>query len=247
MKLKLWHTAFKPEYDNKIHPRTLFNIKNWVKLNPKIEIDRHIVNDKEASEFLLEFDEKYKTKAHYYFHYEEDGRFKSDLFRMCAIFDKGGMYIDIDQTPLGPFDSYFNLEEVDFLTGVLAPSNYICNGILYAKEPQNHIIKSCLMFHLETYRLKINGVHKGDMSAIHTMCKTIRSMFKDRHIPENNVRLFNYDCIFVQEIEGKTPSLNCFHYDSKPFMMTRYHGYYRDKQVNHEHVEFTGREIFNVR
>lgn len=246
-KLKLWHTVLLPQYENKIHPVTLRVINEWIRLNPEIEIERTIVNDDFCKSFLKSFDEEYNTNTLKYFKIEENGAFKSDLVRMCLLIKEGGMYMDVDQLPLVPISDYLDFESTDFLGGILAPKNYTCNGLLYTKEPNNRILKACLKYHLETYEAMLSGNHEGDMSGIHTMCKTIRDMCQDNHIPENETKIDGYNCIFLREIEGQHVFLNAFYYKDKPVMMTRYYNYYRDKMVKQEHVKFKQKEVFNAR
>ena len=56
MKLKLWHTALRPQYENKIHPTTLQVLNQWIKLNPNLEIQRVIADDNFCTSFLEQFD-----------------------------------------------------------------------------------------------------------------------------------------------------------------------------------------------
>ena len=245
MSLKLWHTALLPQYENKIHPTTLSAMNGWIAFNPEVKIQRTIANDDFCKSFLEEFDKVYETETLKYYNTEEDGRFKSDLFRLCALLKEGGMYIDIDQLPLKQMSEYLDLNYIDFCVGVLAPSNYVCNGILYAKNPDNKIIKACLDEHIKTYKLKEKGLHDGDMSAIHTMHKTIRSMFEDNNIPKGHAAIEDYNCLFLEEREGVNAFMNAFYFEEEAVMATRYFNYHRDKVMKSEHVTFKEVETFN--
>jgi len=247
MKLKLWHTALRPQYESKIHPTTFQVLNQWIKLNTNLEIQRVIADDNFCTSFLEQFDKLYETETLKLYNSEEDGRFKSDLFRLCVLLQEGGMYVDVDQLPLVEISKFLDLEKIDFCTGVLAPHNYICNGILYAKNPNNKIIRACLDYHIHVYGLKAQGKHEGDMSAIHTMCKTIRDMCENKHIQENEMTIGDYKCLFLQEIEGDNTFLNSFRYKKEPIMMTRYYNYHRDKISKHEHIPYTVKQDFNVK
>lgn len=247
MFLKLWHTALSPQYENKIHPTTIQAMSRWITLNPEVKIQRTIANDDFCKCFLEEFDKTYETQTLKYYNIEEDGRFKSDLFRLCVLLKEGGMYIDIDQLALTPMSFYIDFNFVDFCTGVLAPTNYICNGILYAKNPNNKIIKSCLDEHIKTYELKKKGLYDEGMSAIHTMNRAITNMFQDNKIPEGYTTIEDYNCLFLQEREGANTFMNAFYFNEEPVMATRYFNYHRDKMMKSEHVPFRMKETYNER
>ena len=108
--LKLWHSVFSPQFNSNIHPRILENINKWITLNPDLIIERHIVDDEECLSFLKVFDEKNGTTTVKYFESEIDGRFKSDLWRLCVLYEYGGMYVDIDQEPLEPIHKFLDLK-----------------------------------------------------------------------------------------------------------------------------------------
>jgi hypothetical protein len=232
MKLKLWHTT-----KNKIPQNTLNNINKWITLNTDIEIERTISTDSDCFSFLQEFDKKYNTESAKYFEQEPDGRFKADLWRLCVLYEYGGLYSDIDQEPIEPINKYLDLEKIDFSTGLSTPSNYVYQGFLYAKNPKSNIIKKCLDVHLNRYKQKETLGIDGDMAGIHTMCSTIRNMFSDNNIPSGIVKIEDEECLFLTE----TPDLNLpnnsleFMYsfglynDNLKIANTRYFGYYNDK------------------
>lgn len=237
--MDLYHTVLKPSYNNNIHIRTLLILNKWVSLNE--DIKRYFFTDEKCIEYLEYFDDKYNLDCCKFFLSEPDGRFKSDIFRMCILYDRGGLYSDIDQEPLVPVKDWLDINEIDFCTGVSAPSNYISNGIMYSK-PQSKILKACLDAHLERYRLqeeqKLENPEDG-MSAIHTMCKTIRAMFKDEHIPHGVVEINNEKCLFIREIpnwnlpQNSQAFLNSFAYyannDKLKIVNVRYDTYFYDK------------------
>jgi hypothetical protein len=250
MTLKLWHTV-----GDNIHPRTLKNINKWITLNPDIVIERKIFDDNDCSNFLKTFDEKYNTETYKYFNLETDGRFKADIWRLCILYEYGGLYSDIDQEPLIPINQYLNLEDIDFCTIVCPPSNYLMNGLIYCKNPKSKIIKECLDIHLERYEQLVNfGINDGgDMAGIHTMCKAIRGMFENNFVPDGETKIYDEKCLFLSEIPDSTlvkDSLEymysfSFYKDNLKVMNTRYFNYYLDKTLKHEFIPFNKNEIFN--
>jgi hypothetical protein len=235
--LKLWHAAFSPQFNSNIHPRILENIDKWITLNPDLIIERHIVGDKECISFLKVFDEKNGTTTVKYFEQEPDGRFKADLWRLCVLYEHGGLYSDIDQEPIEPLHKYLNLDEIDFSTGLSTPSNYVNQGFLYSKKPKSKIIKKCLDAHLDRYKQKETVGVDGDMAGIHTMCTTIRNMFSDNNIPSGRVKIDDEECLFLTETPDLTLPNHSLEFmysfgiykDNLKVANTRYLGYYNDK------------------
>ncbi len=255
MNLTIWHTALLPQYDGKIHPRTLENVNKWVALNPELAITRNIVSDNDAIEILSNFDKKYNQKATYFFRNEPDGRFKSDLLRLVLLFKFGGMYIDIDQEPLVPIKDFLDLNDVDFCIGASSPRMYVCNGIIYAKEKHNMIIKTCLETHLERYEQLFSGIRlTGDMSATHTMHSAITKLMGTEKVYPGFVDILGNRCLFTHEKGDMSIPESKEHYESYAFyanndqtkiMTTRYLGYYEDKLQRNMFVKFKTEENFN--
>jgi len=251
MKIKLWHSILSPSYNSNIHPNTLSKMNKWFELNHEIEFERDIFNDRDCVDFLKIFDEKYGTNCMNFFISESDGRFKSDLWRLCILYEYGGLYVDIDQEPLCPLKEYIDFNKIDFCGGLnILDGNYFINGFLFSKNPKSQIIKLCLEEHLKRYELKHTVGVNGDMSAIHTMCKTIRNLLPDNHIPEGEVTINGENCLFLSE--KPNPKLNLdvlysytFFYGDLEVMRSRYFPYYSDKNDSQNFVTFNKKEIFN--
>lgn len=235
MKLNLFHCI-----KDKLHFRTLLNINKWLELNSDIDINREIFTDNDCINFLKEFDNKYYTESRRIFEIEPDGRFKADLWRLCILYERGGLYSDIDQEPLVPINDWLDIDNIDFCTGVSAPSNYIYQGILYAK-PKSKILKACIDAHINVYlkQEQQNQKFDGNQAAIHIMCSTVRSMFKDNNIQHGSIKIGNENCLFVREIpdwnlpQNSQAFLNSFglytNNDTFKIMNTRYSTYFYDK------------------
>jgi hypothetical protein len=163
------------------------------------------------------------------------------------------MYVDIDQEPLEPIHKFLDLKNIDFCCTINPPSNYLCNGFIYVKEPKSKIIKDCLTVHLDKYAQKLYSNDNDDMSAVHTMCLAIRNMFEDKHIPEGEININGDKCLFLSEHPDwsikdnnhKFMSSYAFYYNKLKIMDTRYNNYFIDKTLKNEFISFNNNEIFN--
>ena len=190
---------------NGMHKNTLLNINKWITLNDDIIFNRIIYSDNDCIKYLEHFDKKYNFDTLKWFIYEQDGRFKCCLWRMCILYEYGGLYNDIDQELLVPIRKWLDFDKIDFCTGLSAPSNYVYNGIIYCKHPESPILKDCIKLHIEKYRNNCEGI-----AGTHTMCEVIRGYFKDNFIPHGEVNVQNHKCLFLREIPDW--SLEKIHY-----------------------------------
>lgn len=105
-----------PNYQKVIHItyKTLDKLeaikKQWLDLNPDYSVE--LYDDAKCLEFLLE---NYGQKYCDIFNYIEDGPIKSDFFRLCILYIKGGIYVDADVKPLIPISDFIE-DDVDFVT-----------------------------------------------------------------------------------------------------------------------------------
>ena len=78
--------------------------ERWLKLNPDYEY--YLYDDDDCYKFLL----KYYTKEYAdFFKYKiKDGPIKSDFWRVCILYQFGGIYADIDIVPHVPIKDFVN-------------------------------------------------------------------------------------------------------------------------------------------
>lgn len=97
---------------NFLPKRMVKHIYTWINLNPTY--DYYFFDDNDRINFIKEHFESWVLEM-----YNDviAGAMKADIFRLCFLYIKGGIYSDIDQTCLNSLDSVIDPED-DFVTGV---------------------------------------------------------------------------------------------------------------------------------
>ncbi len=135
---------------NFLPKRMVKNIYTWINLNPTY--DYYFFDGNDRINFIKEHFESWVLEM-----YNDviAGAMKADIFRLCFIYIKGGIYSDIDQTCLNSLDSIIDPED-DFVTGVCHNTPH---QSLIISSPKNPIFLHALE---EGYkRVKKNSPLKG--------------------------------------------------------------------------------------
>ena len=247
-KINLFHSAIPPGYpDKKIHPNTLKNIKNWVYLNNDLEIKQQIFGYDECCDLIkTHFDDELLS----YFLLQPHGHFKSDIWRLCALYTFGGAYADIDQELLDRFSNFFNLNNHDFCGVTNMEQSNLSNGFLFAKKRKNNIIEKNIELIYEIYFkiLKKNISLLNDVKIVggcYIMGKVIAELADCNKIPIGEKILHNNNCKFLYEkgnklLKNKQDFWNSFAvYDQdRKVMNSRYELYYKDRHDIQNFINF---------
>ena len=119
-------------------------IPNWKKLNPDYNV--YLYDNDDCKEFLLQsFGQEYVDC----FNYIKDGPIKADFWRVCILYQYGGVYSDIDVEPLVPIDSIID-KDVSFLSCISMTKNEL-NPHIIITGPKNPIIKECIDKYVDYY------------------------------------------------------------------------------------------------
>tara|TARA_B110000858_G_scaffold14024_1_gene14166 strand:- start:2062 stop:2841 length:780 start_codon:yes stop_codon:yes gene_type:complete len=124
--------------------------ERWLKLNPEYEY--HLYDDNDCYNFLI----KYYTKEHAdFFKYKiKDGPIKSDFWRVCILYQFGGIYADIDIVPNVPINEFVDHDTTLYtcITDPKLEQNNL-NPHFIATIPKNPLILDCINVYI---REKIN-------------------------------------------------------------------------------------------
>ena len=124
--------------------------ERWLKLNPEYEY--HLYEDDDCYNFLI----KYYTKEHAdFFKYKiKDGPIKSDFWRVCILYQFGGIYADIDIVPNISIDEFVDHDTTLYtcITDSKLDQNNL-NPHFIATIPKNPLILDCINVYI---REKIN-------------------------------------------------------------------------------------------
>jgi hypothetical protein len=233
------HTILKPQYpSNMIHPLTKQNLDKWIKINENLSLNQKIWTHDECINFLESFDKNIL----YWFNIEPDGRYKSDIVRLCLLYEFGGIYVDVDQEPLLSFDHYLDLNKYDFCGCSNMGLHNVSNGFIYSKKGSN-IIKKNIEEIIRRY--ETNGPRGG----CHVMGSVITDLTNGEELkmPLGDIQIGNENCLFLHEIGNENlpdetqEFYNSFgvyaNNDTVRVMNSRYSTYHIDKIKSHEFIK----------
>ena len=237
------HTILKPQYDsNRIHPTTKQNIDKWVNLNSELNLNQHIWTHDESVTFLESFSKSYGKDILHWFNNEPDGRYKSDIVRLCILYKFGGMYIDVDQEPITSFSGYLDLNEYDFCGCSNMGLHNISNGFIYAKKGST-IIRNNIDEIIRRYETN------GPTGGCHVMGHVITELLKSEPLkmPLGEIQIGDEKCLFLHEIgdeslpQSSQAFFNSFgvysNNDTVRVMNSRYPTYHSDRHNKQSFVE----------
>ena len=123
-------------YKNKNIPK--FIIPNWKKLNPNLKI--HFYDNNDCINFLRnEYGEEYVE----IFNFLKDGPIKSDFWRCCILYKRGGWYADIDIKPIKSLESIY-IKDVEFISvKSYFGKSQMTPELIYSKKC-NKLLKLCI-------------------------------------------------------------------------------------------------------
>ena len=117
------------------------NIHHLLKVNP--EFDYYLFSDDDCSTFIESNFDKEVLDA---FHMLKPGAFKSDLWRYCVLYKKGGVYLDIKYYSVTPLVDIIDENQTVFVKDMGIPKTVegcFYNGFMIS-PPNNEIFKKCI-------------------------------------------------------------------------------------------------------
>lgn len=122
--------------------------ERWLQLNPGYEY--HLYDDDDCYEFLLNYYDK--DHADFFKYQIKDRPIKSDFWRVCILYQFGGIYADIDIKPLIPIDEFVNSDTTLYtcLSDPFVSPNI--NPHFIAVTPKNKLIKECIDIYMNHIR-----------------------------------------------------------------------------------------------
>ena len=136
-KYKIPRTIVQTYNTRKVNRNTYNATRTWTLLNPTFQYK--FFDDSECRAFLKEYFHKTVLKA---FNSLQAGAFKADLFRYCYLYEKGGVYSDIDNLCLVPLNDIISKND-SFVTVKDRPVATIFNAFM-ACHPRNPVLKDTI-------------------------------------------------------------------------------------------------------
>ena len=137
---RTWHTL---EINKKMFDKAH---KRWIDMNPGFTFKWYDIND--CRKFMKYFENKYKINVHKSWEKLKPLAYKSDLWRLCILYDEGGVYIDADSYPFLPIQEMtkdcFKNSDNQFIASLenklfILPCTGVHNGFIIS-TPRNKIL-----------------------------------------------------------------------------------------------------------
>ena len=215
-----WHT-------NQVPTKMKESIYTLIQMNP--ECDYYLYSDETSLRYL---EEEYDDDVVSAFNTLKPGAYKSDLWRYCILYKKGGIYLDIKLQSVKPLAPIIEANPTIFVRdwpGSCTEEIGIYNAFM-AAPPNNPIFKFCIDDIVNSCKMKLykNGVLDitgpcllGQMIKEHISLEHIErlpfKMIWFRNPPTNDVEIqYNGDVIIKSYKEYRE--------EQKSFQKTRHYG-----------------------
>ena len=194
---------------------------NWKNLNPDYNI--YLYDNKMCIDFL----NKYYNKMYVdIFNYIKDGPIKSDFWRVCILYEFGGVYCDVDIKPIVPIKDFME-KGVTFLTCISQDINsqgcHDINPHLIICPPKHHVLKITIDKYISMYQNDIKYSYlKWSIVPIFT------NIFTNMFTCIKNDGIYNTKYQFLKEVDKNTTAFdNIYCYYKNKIIL-----YNRDKSYN---------------
>jgi hypothetical protein len=196
------------------------------------EFDNYFFTDQDCIDFI---DSNYEPNVGRAFRALKPGAYKSDLWRYCILYKRGGIYIDIKlelHLPLKDIlEKYPKLFIIDMAK--CDDTTALWNGVM-SSPPGNPMFKACIDEIVEN--CKNRDYKSNDLDV--TACCLLGRMIDTYEGKE-----------FTPALPFKHPKLRLFYYNDE-LMFTEYEGYREDQAANQITERYgklwNERNIFNI-
>ena len=167
--------------------------ERWLQLNPDFDYKNY--DDKECYQFILEY---YGKEYANFFKNIKDGRIRSDFWRVCILYQFGGVYADVDIEPLIPIDEIVNSDTTLYTCVAAKNLENNLNPHFIAVEPKNPLILQCINVYMKD-RIRRPYSYMG-FSITHIMFQVFQSYFNIYKFKEDIYKKENQVVQLSQEI-----------------------------------------------
>lgn len=146
-----------------------YYMQQTIEANMKLnsEFDFYIFSDEDCQKFI---EDNYENDVAIAFNTLKPGAYKSDLWRYCVLYKRGGIYMDIKMKCVEPLITLVRRYPVLFVNDI--PYNNISNGIwngFMISTPENPIFKKCISEIVENCRMKLYKRNALDITGPHLL------------------------------------------------------------------------------
>ena len=203
--------------------------KKWKYLNPDYKIK--LYDNEMCREFLVKH---YGDLFGEIFDYLEDGPIKADLWRICILHKKGGVYSDIDIVPLQPLCNWIE-SDVQLVTCSSYWDKFKFNPNFIVSEKNNVSLEKCIDWYVNKYNNRHTDKYNyWDFSIMNCFTQTLHLKKYCKkggvyHVKKNR----NMKVQIIRECKGD------YHYDA--------HNKYKNVRVFNNRSELWDSDTHSVR
>jgi hypothetical protein len=149
-----WHS-------NKVPPKMRENIFKLLNMNPEFEY--YLYSDESSYKYIQE---NFPKEVLDTFEGLKPGAYKSDLWRYCIMYKKGGVYMDIKYYTLEPLKDIISKSPTVFVRDKdWSANNFNCyyNGIMIS-PPNNPVFKHCIEEIVSNYKMRQYNINALDVT-----------------------------------------------------------------------------------
>lgn len=183
------------------------SIESTIDLNPEYE---HVfMTDKDCDEFMNTY---FSGRVENAYKKIIPGAYKSDIFRLCYLYQFGGIYLDINKTLLVPFDKILD-KDYDFVSTIDITDCAVWQGFLAAK-PQLEFFQKCIDHCVRNVENNFYGKNDLDVTGPVAIGKVYRQYYGK--CPEQGIYFLRGNLIKLGKLKGTITK--AVYYDNLKFL-----------------------------
>ena len=196
------------------------NILNTVDKNP--DFDYYLYSDADSRAFIRA---NYDDDVVAAFDSLIPGAYKSDLWRYCILYKRGGVYFDIKMVPLVPLKELLAQGGTVFVKDIVNPERLrecVWNGLMIS-PPKNEVFKYCIDEIVENCKNKLYRRNNLDITGPCLLGRMIQKHSLTDYFMNNKLNL----------------SGDHINYHSIPYFIREYPGYRKEQKLFQSNKHYT--------
>lgn len=192
-------------------------VKSWINLNPDYE--HYFFSEKDRCDFIRKYFDRRVLNAYLSL---IPGAFKADLWRCCALYEKGGVYVDSDMICLRPLSDLVG-EDDEFIVARDDPmsKNFLANGFI-ASLPKHPFLQEQIKRIVENVE-SFKKCYYLDISGPSLLGKSVNSVLKKNEETEFELGVYQEEGRLLKIMKHDWAS-KTLKFNEEDFVFTEYQG-----------------------
>lgn len=213
------------------------NILTTVEANP--EFDYYLYSDADSRRFIQA---NYGPEVVSAFDSLRPGAYKSDLWRYCILYKRGGVYFDIKMVPLVPLKTILRDNSTIFVKDLTVSPNGVImrecvwNGLMIS-PPKNEVFKHCINEIVENCKKRLYKKNPLDITGPCLLGRMLKLHSGEEYF---NQMVFN--------LTRENNTTNFIFYHNIPYFLVEYRGYRKEQgsfqKSKHYSTLYNNRQVY---